>query len=319
MPWRRTEPYEHLPIRVVGEFHRERDVLTYCSQCGRPWEQGQDDCPGCGYAPAQSLAASGDGASGIGASGIGPSGIEATLQEGGVGSVTHKKEGVTWGGWQILAGIVLVILSLLTAAMAASFIGSLYPEQETSVATWISVHLMALGIGATVWFLGLRHTRYPLMVLGLSGVRLPRKRTVWLMVVVLATSLVASTLYSNIVDWLDVEALSPPDDRPDILFDGWAVLLTFQALAFITPLSEEIFFRGFIFGGLRPKLGPWWAIVASALVFSAFHFSLGVLIPIFITGFLLGWLYWRTGSLWAAIGAHAGQNAIALSAYALVG
>jgi membrane protease YdiL (CAAX protease family) len=61
------------------------------------------------------------------------------------------------------------------------------------------------------------------------------------------------------------------------------------------------------------------AIAASALVFSAFHLSLGVLVPIFITGLLLAWLYWRTGSLWAAIGAHAGQNALALGMQALAG
>jgi membrane protease YdiL (CAAX protease family) len=44
-----------------------------------------------------------------------------------------------------------------------------------------------------------------------------------------------------------------------------------------------------------------------------------VMVPIFITGFLLAWLYWRTGSLWAAIGAHAGQNALALGVQALAG
>ena len=218
-----------------------------------------------------------------------------------------------------MAGIILVILSLFVAAAAALFLGSLYPEQEDAAATWISVHLMALGIVATVWFLGLRHSRYPLAVLGLSGIRLPRKRTVLLMAAVLATSLIATILYSNIIDWLDVEILSPPDVESDIIFDGLAALLTFQALAFITPLSEEIFFRGFIFGGLLPRLGPWRAMAASALVFSAFHLSIGVLIPIFITGFLFAWLYWRTGSLWAAIGAHAGQNSLALAGQALGG
>ena len=135
----------------------------------------------------------------------------------------------------------------------------------------------------------------------------------------LATSLIATSVYAGIVESLGVEILSPPDVRSDIIFDGLAVLLTFQALAFITPLTEEIFFRGFIFGGLLPRLGPWRAMVISALIFSAFHLSLGVLIPIFITGFLFAWLYWRTGSLWAAIGAHAGQNSLALLVQALGG
>ena len=311
MPWLRTEPNEQLPIHTVGESLRERETLTGCPDCGRRRELGQNFCPGCGYGYGRSFATPEIGAS-EGWSHFGG-------EDRGAGRETHETQGMTWGGGQITAGIILVILSLFTAAAGALVLGSLYPEQEDAVATWISVHLMALGIVVTVWFLGLRHNRHPLAALGLSGKHLPRKRTVLLMVAVLATSLTATSVYSVIVNWLDVEILAPPDVESDIMFDGLAVLLTFQALAFITPLSEEIFFRGFIFGGLKARLGPWGAVVASALVFSAFHFSLGAFIPIFITGFLLAWLYWRTGSLWAAIGAHAGQNAIALVAYPLGG
>ena len=239
-------------------------------------------------------------------------GVDPSFADPPIGPVTGKRAGVTWGGGKIIAGIILAILSLILAALVASKIGSWYPEQKDAVATWIAVHLMALFIVTSVWFLGLRHSANPLAALGLSAIHWPKKRTMLLMVVVLATSLFATSLYAGIVDWLDVDVLSPPAVESDIMFDGLALVLTFQALAFITPLTEEIFFRGFIFGGLLPRLGPWRAMVASALVFSAFHISLDVLIPIFITGFLFAWLYWRTGSLWAAIGAHAGQNGLAL-------
>ena len=225
--------------------------------------------------------------------------------------------GVTWCGGQIILGIIVVIFALFSAAMVASLVASVYPEQEDAVATWISVHLMALGIFATVWYFGLRHARYPLAVLRLSRVQRPRKRAVLMMLGVLATSLTATSIYAGLVDALGWEILIPPSVESDIIFDGLAMLLTFQALAFVTPLSEEIFFRGFIFRGLLPKMNPWMAITVSALVFSVFHLSIGVMIPIFITGFLLAWLYWRTGSLWAAIGAHAGQNALAVGLQAL--
>ena len=140
-----------------------------------------------------------------------------------------------------------------------------------------------------------------------------------MMLGVLATSLVATSGYAGIVDSLGWEMLVPPDVDSDIIFDGPAILLTFQALAFVTPLGEEIFFRGFIFRGLMSKSSPWIAIAVSALVFSVFHLHFGVMIPIFITGSLLAWLYWRTGSLWAPIGAHAAQNALAVGLHALSG
>lgn len=309
MVWDRTEPNDHLPIHPLGESPVESEALIDCPNCGRSWEQGQNYCPRCGYGAAQANAASGVGASDVAPPFEGP----------GAELVSRNKEGVNWGGGQIVAGIILAIISLFSAAAVATVLGSLYPEQEDAVATWIAVHVMALAIGSAVWLLGLRYSAHPLAVLGLSGIHLPKKRTVLLMVAVLATSLVATSVYSVIVDLLDVEILSPKEVNSDIFFEGAAVLLTYQALAFITPISEEIFFRGFIFGGLLPRLGPWRAMAASALVFSAFHLNFAVLIPIFITGFLFAWLYWRTGSLWAAIGAHAGQNALALAVQSLGG
>ena len=282
----------------MGETSYPGEGTSFCSQCGSHWGTGQNFCPECGYFSA-----------GTGAPELGAPADRAGQRMG----------AVAWGGWQIAAGIIVVMISLFAAAAAAFAIGSLYPEQQDAVATWISVHLMGLAIVATVWYLGLRHSRDPLAVLRLSGVQWPRKRTVLLMFGVLAASLIATSIYSSIVEWLDLDQFATPDVDSDIFFDGPAVLLTFQAVAFITPISEELFFRGFIFRGLLPKMGPWGAIAASALVFSAFHLSLGGLVPIFITGFLLAWLYWRTGSLWAAIGAHAGQNALALGVQALAG
>ena len=298
LPWRSGEPSDNPLSQSVGETSYPGEGTSFCSQCGWHWGTGQNFCPECGHFSA------GTGAPELGAP---------------ADCAGQRMGAVTWGGWQISAGISVVMISLFAAAAAAFAIGSLYPEQQDAVATWISVHLMGLAIVATVWYLGLRHSRDPLAVLRLSGVQWPRKRTILLMIGVLAASLIATSIYSGIVEWLDLDQFATPDVESGIFFDGPAVLLTFQALVFITPISEELFFRGFIFRGLLPKMGPWGAIAASALVFSAFHLSLGVLVPIFITGFLLAWLYWRTGSLWAAIGAHAGQNALALGMQALAG
>ena len=296
---------DNTPELAVSEFADPSVEPSFCSSCGRDWALGQNYCPGCGYQSVR--AADGDDFE-----------VAAEPASNNTRGVPRRMGGVvTWGGGQIILGIIVVIFALFSAAMMASLVASVYPEQEDAVATWISVHLMALGIFATVWYFGLRHARYPLAVLRLSRVQRPRKRAVLMMLGVLATSLTATSIYAGLVDALGWEILIPPSVESDIIFDGPAMLLTFQALALVTPLSEEIFFRGFIFRGLLPKMNPWMAITVSALVFSVFHLSIGVMIPIFITGFLLAWLYWRTGSLWAAIGAHAGQNALAVGLQAL--
>lgn len=227
-------------------------------------------------------------------------------------SVQQSCWDVPWGTAPIVLSIFVVLILLFVAAAAAAAIATLYSSQEDAVATWISVHLTAFSILGTVWFFGLRHCQSPLSTLGLRSLRLSAKRTFVLAVAVLAGSLIATSAYSLLVGWLGIDALQPPEVDAGIAFDGAAVLLTFQALALMTPIVEEVFFRGFIFSGLLRRFGPRWAIIVSALVFSAFHLSLGVVIPIFMTGVLLAWLYWKTGSLWAAIAAHAGQNALAV-------
>ena len=47
---------------------------------------------------------------------------------------------------------------------------------------------------------------------------------------------------------------------------GYGVLL-----AFVAPLAEEVFFRGFVFGVLREKIGVLWGALATGLVFGIVH------------------------------------------------
>ena len=92
------------------------------------------------------------------------------------------------------------------------------------------------------------------------------------------------------------------------------VLVTFLAVG-LAPFAEEVFFRGFFFGGLQARLGFVLAAAVSALVFSLGHLQLGVLVPIFILGVFLAWLYARTGSLWPCIITHMVYNGLGLLAY----
>ena len=90
--------------------------------------------------------------------------------------------------------------------------------------------------------------------------------------------------------------------------------LTFLAAAILAPVAEEIFFRGFLYGGLRRRIGVIGAMIASTVFFTALHFSIDVFIPLFFLGLFLAWLYEKTGSLYPGIILHASNNALALIA-----
>ena len=262
----------------------------YCIHCGQPRPQVAAFCPYCGRALSTVEL---------------PPRTPASLLGGRIPLVP-------WRGGQVAIGILLILVSIVPATMLAIGLGHLAGKYGDAVGVWTSSQLMGFAILAVVWTLGLKRYGVTLSALGLGAPRLPRIQWLLITVGVLIASLVATGIYSSIVIWTQVDILLPPEIPGEIVFPGPAAAATFQALAVWTPLTEEIFFRGFIFAGLAPRMGLWRAMMVSSLVFSVFHFSLGVLVPVFITGFLLAWLYRQTGSIWPSIVAHGGQNALAV-------
>jgi membrane protease YdiL (CAAX protease family) len=72
----------------------------------------------------------------------------------------------------------------------------------------------------------------------------------------------------------------------------------------VAPLSEEIFFRGFLFSGFRQRFGWKKAALLSSVFFSLAHMELVTLIPTFILGYLLAYLFHRSNSLWPGVILH---------------
>lgn len=264
--------------------------MLYCVNCGQLRIKSASKCHNCG----KLLDLSG----GQPTSGATDSGVNAGT--------------VPWRGGQVVLGIVLVVVSIVPVGGILIGIDQSVGGIDEALATWLSVHLLGLAIIGVVWRIGLKEFNAPFSSIGLTAIVAPRFKTMLMTLAVLGTSLLVTVVYGALIDLIDSDALSPPDDYSELIFSGLAVVLSFQALAVATPVVEEVFFRGFVYSGLVPRLGVGWAMVTSAMVFSMFHIVEGawVLMPIFITGLLLAWLYQRTGSLWPSIVAHAGQNAL---------
>lgn len=82
--------------------------------------------------------------------------------------------------------------------------------------------------------------------------------------------------------------------------------------AVFAPLVEEIFFRGFLFQGLRQRYGWITAMLLSSAIFAAAHLDLASLIPTFVLGNLLAYMYHRSNSVWPGIILHFLVNAFGL-------
>ena len=219
---------------------------------------------------------------------------------------------IPWGGRQVALGLALVGIAFLAISG-----GTVVLEQlgaGLAWGAWLGSHAIGLVILVAVWLLGQGRGGFSPASLGLRHPRTSWPFAVFLAGAAVAVSIGFTALYALAMKPLGIDLLLPPDVPRDVIFNGYAVVWSFEALAGWTPLTEELFFRGFVMTGLVARWGVMGAAVASALIFSLFHLHPGVLVPIFFTGLLLAALYHVTGSLWPPVIAHAGQNAVALLA-----
>lgn len=84
--------------------------------------------------------------------------------------------------------------------------------------------------------------------------------------------------------------------------------------AVVAPFVEEIFFRGFVFSGLRGKWNWKLAALASSALFALAHILPTSMLPIFILGLVFAFLYQISGSIWPSILMHVLTNTLALTA-----
>ena len=91
-----------------------------------------------------------------------------------------------------------------------------------------------------------------------------------------------------------------------------ALILTFVSICILTPISEELLFRGYILDSINRIHGKWPAILLSSLLFGLVHFDPYIIGMATIGGVIYGWVRIRTGSLIPGIIAHAMWNTMAL-------
>jgi membrane protease YdiL (CAAX protease family) len=109
-------------------------------------------------------------------------------------------------------------------------------------------------------------------------------------------------------------ALVGEPKQKDIAEGFGSVPIQVLLIVVAAPISEEVCFRGMLFGGLRERLPRLLAALVSALVFGALHATTGVsaVPPLIGFGFILALLYEKTGSIMPGIMLHMLNNAVAL-------
>ncbi len=215
----------------------------------------------------------------------------------------------TWGPGRVAGGIGAL---LLTTVFEVGVVSAFDPDLDSVGARLVTQALLAVTLVGIAFVVAAGRGGGIVSPRAL-GLRRPLRSPI---------AMAAATYLGYIVIALVYSALVHPhqeDVTRDLGF-GHGVFGAIAAGVLIVvaaPFSEEIFFRGFIFGGLRGRLSFPVAAVFSGVIFGLFHFtgpgSFAVIPQLAFLGFALAWLYEETGSIYPPMAVHAVNNALAFA------
>jgi uncharacterized protein len=212
-----------------------------------------------------------------------------------------------WGAWAGLLGIVLALGTGIVLAIPFTIAGS-DGHGDLDTLGNIGVQAMTeLGFLLVPMAIAAQHGAATIgLILARLGVRRFRPSTAlkWIGAAILAY-LVFNAVYV---------AIFGEPHQEDIAEGFGAVPVQVLLIVILAPLSEEICFRGMLYGGLRTRLPVLPAALAGGLVFGALHALTGIsaVPPLVVFGFLLCLLYEKTGSIVPGIVLHMLNNSVAL-------
>ncbi len=219
----------------------------------------------------------------------------------------------------MLKAIGLVILGTLAASVPAALVAAaladgadIDKDPEALTAVLAASLFLELFLLATAVHFSVRKYGLPLSRLGL---RMPERAGWWLPFALVMGGLGIVYVYFTILAGFGVE---PDADIPEEAFHNLAPAAVLAVLSLVfAPLMEEVFFRGFIFGGLRGRWGAVGAALGSGFLFALAHIgnpgTLYIIPPIGLVGALFALGYAYSGSIYPTMAAHFLFNLVSFS------
>ncbi len=120
-------------------------------------------------------------------------------------------------------------------------------------------------------------------------------------------AILSNLLSSYLMDFFTLIGIPYPEFPDTMELTATSLVLNIVSTAVLPALAEELIFRGYIQGALKP-FGNGIAIVLSAFLFGIFHGNILQFPFAFFMGLVFGWLFTSTGSIWPCILVHFGNN-----------
>ena len=225
--------------------------------------------------------------------------------------------------WNQIVGPSLVVAGIvfISLLMATSLRVSLFPVEGPDPGTW------TYSRGFLAWFtLGAFQLLSILIMMAYVQNQFPGKLSFtfalqppYASAVEIAKTVCLIAAVLAILSWISFNFFWSDVERDLRLFKQLIgssdLTLPILVLCIGAPLSEELLFRGYLFGRLsKSSLGPVLAALLTSFGWTLLHWGYSTIgmIEVFVAGLLFTWALWRTGSLWVPLCLHAIYNAAVL-------
>lgn len=211
-----------------------------------------------------------------------------------------------WGPGMALLGVFLALGTGVVLAIPAAVIGHKANGELDTLGDVLSQLATTLGFLLVPMVIAAQRGAGSIgEQLRRLGVRSFRPSALKWMALAIGAYLAFAVLYSQLI-------LEP--HQKDIAKGFGAVPVQVLLIVIAAPVSEELCFRGMLFGGLREKLPRIVAAAIGGFIFGGLHALTGVTAvpPLMFFGFLLSLLYEKTGSIIPGILLHMLNNSVAL-------
>ena len=214
---------------------------------------------------------------------------------------------LVFAGTQILVAVALLAFSASqhTELNAAEL--EQYLESNGFFLSISTLANMVICVGLMLLFAGIRRGLSVKDYLGFHGVN-AKTFARWLTVIVIFA-----------LAWNGITGLLGREIVPEFMLTAYKtafiVPLLWIALIVAAPVTEELFFRGFLFEGLRySRLGPVVAVALTALAWASVHlqYDLYQMTTILILGVMLGIAKLHSRSIYVPIAMHSLTNLLAM-------
>ncbi|WP_339149061.1 MULTISPECIES: type II CAAX endopeptidase family protein [unclassified Sutcliffiella] len=208
----------------------------------------------------------------------------------------------------LLLLMALVFVPILIEFWLHRFLLRLF--ENTLYAGTMTGFVMSIIFTLSVYLVALMPQRLGWDIVGLRTF----SRSYWKWIPVWTVILIVSSILLVVVmEGLGVGVDNHKTESLNAQVTWFTFTIAFLSAAVVSPIYEEIFYRGFLYKWFRGRWGMGAGILVSSLIFTLVHIPTYNTLPVnFISGVIFAWTYERSGSIIPGIIVHGVFNGLAV-------